>query len=118
MPVSLRVTGAVIPPEADPDWHPAILRFYESLKTAGQSSFYETSDWGLIQYLCTRESMNLKSSRPSAQMTGFFIAALSDLLVTEGARRRARIELDRGPREEAPSVGIMHRYRTALGTVN
>jgi hypothetical protein len=41
---------------------------------------------------------------------------MADLLTTEPARRRARIELKRGDGPaEAPSVAIMEQYRQAAG---
>jgi len=32
-------------PAANKDWHPIAKRFYNSLKTSGQSDFYQNSDW-------------------------------------------------------------------------
>lgn len=63
-------------------------------------------------------SKNLLSPRPSAQASALFLAVQSDLLVTEGARRRLRIELQREQPEEPPSVAIMRHYRSVLREVD
>jgi hypothetical protein len=36
---------------------------------------------------------------------------MTELLTTEGARRRARVELEREDPEAPPSVAIMEKYR-------
>lgn len=111
--VSLPV-GAVSVRDPDPNWHPVIQEFYASLQASPQAELYTSSDWGLIRLLCFRESLNLKGGRPSAMMTGIFLGQLPDLLVTEGARRRLRVELTHEPQPEPPSVAIMRRYREQL----
>jgi hypothetical protein len=45
------------------------------------------------------------------------MAGMTELLTTEGARRRARVELECGEQPEEPaSVAIMDRYRKAAGS--
>lgn len=101
-------------PEAHADWHPVIQAWFHALATSGQSIFYQDSDWRLAEWAAERESRNLLSSRPSAQASALFLSVQSDLLVSEGARRRVRVELRREPQELA-SVRALQRYRVVVG---
>ncbi|MCT2594220.1 hypothetical protein LHJ74_30670 [Streptomyces sp. N2-109] len=106
-------------PQADPDWHPIALRWYEALTTSGQAQFYEASDWATAQYVAEAMSRNLAAEkRFSAQLFQAVMSAMTDLLTTEGARRRARVELERetGPDPaEAATLTLMDSYRKAAG---
>ena len=99
----------------NPEWHPAIQQWFRSLATSGQNIWYEDSDWAVAAYAAERESLNLLSPRPSAQASALFLSVQSDLLSTEGARRRLRIELQREQPEEPPFAAIMRHYRLVLG---
>lgn len=59
---------------------------------------------------------NLKAPRFSAQMFGAIWSAMDDLLTTESARRRARVEVQRGAsdEEEKPGVTAIKDYRKRL----
>jgi hypothetical protein len=102
-------------PEADPDWHPIMRRWYESLGTSGQRVFYQDADW--LTAWAAAEAMSrefLKDGPVSAGVFGMFLKACTALLATEGDRRRARLELER---EEAPEeVTSIDRYRRRLGS--
>jgi hypothetical protein len=82
-------------PAADPAWHPVIIAWFEGLRSGPEGEFLTAAGWGFVRYLAERESRNLQLARPSAQTSALFVAAQSDLLTTEGARRRLRIELER-----------------------
>mgnify|MGYP001598387714 CR=1 FL=1 len=128
--------GAAVVPvlEADEGWHPIAARWFESLKMSGQHRFYEPSDWStayLIAESISRdlnpqfvgvtagdnseplyESIPLKGASLSA-----YLRAMSSLLVTEGDRRRAAIELQRGTAvdvDEDASVTALADYRAAV----
>lgn len=107
-------------PEPDPEWHHAILRVWRGVVASPQShQFFQPSDWEYAWYLCDCESGNRLAPRPSAMQTQTFISGMSDLLVTEGARRRLRIELERGkPEDDAPQRETMNKYRTSLKVVS
>ena len=97
--------GTALPvsiPEADPDWHPIAIRIYDSCRSSGQREYYQDSDWAILWSLCEDLSMYKKPSvsrdgeeyhKRSGQMLQTIMASLSNLLVTEGDRRRVRIEL-------------------------
>ena len=105
-------------PHGDPNWHPAAKRLYNALKTSGQSDFYQNSDWAYAWSLCDDLSHFKESGKRSAQMAATIYSALSNLLVTEGDRRRARIELtDAIGVEEPASVAALDKYRKGLKPV-
>jgi len=99
---SVTVPGQVAQqPEADPSWHPIAADWYRSLETSGQSVFYQPSDWQTARYVAEAMSRNLESGRFSAQLFAAVMSATSNLLTTEGDRRRLRIELERGTATDA-----------------
>src|SRR5690625_4734306 len=105
-------------PDADPDWHPAAARWYASLAESGQSVYYEASDWAQAFYVAEAMSRNLNSGKFSAQLFQAVSGAMTELLTTEGARRRARLELQReGPvdEDEEASVTALADYKKQLG---
>ncbi|UFD97943.1 minor tail protein [Streptomyces phage Pablito] len=103
-------------PRADPEWHPIAKQLYDSLKKSGQADFYQQSDWALAYALCDDLSHYKKSSKRSAQMAQTLYSALGNLLVTEGDRRRVRIELQE-PEPETTSAAVLAiaDYKQDLG---
>lgn len=106
------VGAAEVPiPPAKSTWHPAAKRWYESLERSGQSYWYEPSDWATAYVIAESMSRDLKPvvigfnektgkvHKESMPINGArlssYLKAMSVLLVTEGDRRRARIELER-----------------------
>lgn len=99
-------------PDPDPGWHPVAARWFESLADSGQAAFYEPSDWALAVLLAETMSREL-ADQPMVvgkgdatriewtrqPITGASLTALlkgmATLLVTEGDRRRVRLELTR-----------------------
>lgn len=108
---------APAPPDPDPEWHEVATEWYLSLQRSGQSQFYEASDWAVAHYVARMMSASLEYElRPSAHMFAAVMQATGDLMSTEGARRRLRLELTRD-RDEKPSAGVtaLAEYRKALG---
>lgn len=124
--------AVVAAPEIDDEWHPVAKRWYTSLAESGQSRFYEPSDWAtayLIAESISRdlnpqvvgitergdavfESIPLKGASLSA-----YLKAFGNLLTTEGDRRRASVELQRGETvdaDEDASVTALDAYRAAV----
>ncbi|WP_216677725.1 hypothetical protein [Streptomyces sp. MNP-20] len=110
---------APVIPRASGDWHPIAKRWYASLRESGQAQFYEQSDWLTAVYVAEAMSRNLASTKFSAQLFQSVMSAMTDLLTTEGARRRARVELEREAAGEDPAeaarVTLMDAYRKAAG---
>ncbi|GAB3912660.1 hypothetical protein ACFQ1S_00515 [Kibdelosporangium lantanae] len=92
----LPAVGSVEIPDLDiEDPHPLIVDFYESLAESAQSQYYEPSDWQFARFTLHFANGLIKSNRPSSQMLAAVNAALTELLVSEGARRRVRLEVER-----------------------
>lgn len=103
-------------PDPDPEWHPVAVDWYLSLKESGQSRWYEPSDWATAQYVATAMSANLKQEgKMSSMMFAAVMSAMNELLTTEGARRRVRMELVREEPEQDASVTAIADYRKQLG---
>ena len=118
-PDIVKAPGGTLPaqPPADEAWHSIAREWYLSLAESGQAQFYEASDWQTARYVAEAMSRNLNGgARFSAQLFQAVMSAMTDLLTTEGARRRARVELERGPEQPQPaSITALDRYRAAAG---
>lgn len=120
-------------PEPGEKWHPIAVSWFESLKVSGQSVFYEQSDWATAYLLAESISRDLKpqvvgvndeTGEPvlaTIPMKGASLAAylkaMSVLLVTEGDRRRAGVELERptvDEPEQPATVSALDDYRRRL----
>jgi hypothetical protein len=121
-------------PKVDAKWHPAAKSWYLSLGKSGQHKFYEPSDWALAWLLAESISRDLKPQIVGiVEETGdpvfavipmkgaslaAYLKAMSALLVTEGDRRRASIELERPrlnpPAENRDDVPRLSDYRDRL----
>jgi len=84
-----------IPPLGIPDAHPLIVDLYESLKKSAQNKYYEPSDWQYARLTLHFVNKLVWSGKPSAQMLASVNSMLTSLLMTEGDRRRVRIEVER-----------------------
>jgi len=113
-------TGEWLPPiipDPDPSWHPIALQLWESLETSGQSAWYQSSDWAMAFSLCDDLSYYKRSKKRSGQMLASIYSAMSSLMLTEGDRRRMRLELERpvDEGEQSAAVIAIEDYKKALG---
>ena len=109
--------GAPRIPAASTDWHPAAKRWYAALKASGESSFYEPSDWAEAWVVAEVLSQMLSAEKLSAMLFAAWQGASARLLVTEGDRRRVRIELERGGKADPDAeagVTAMDDWRKRL----
>lgn len=109
--------GVVDVPELPAGTHEIARDWYESLKHSGQSQYFEPSDWASARYVAAVMSKNLQARRFSAQHFVGVWAAMTDLLSTEEARRKAKLQVQRLSGEEEPAekpVSIEDR-RKAIG---
>jgi hypothetical protein len=117
-PVTKGVARGVRIPHADSEWHPIARKLWDSLKTSGQSDFYQNSDWAFAYSVCDDLSYYKKAGQRSAVMLASINSAMERLLVTEGDRRRARIELDSPEEGPTPaSVTVLDDYKKGLEIV-
>lgn len=111
--------STVVWPAPDPDWHATARDWYRSLALSGQAQFYEQSDVQLAVFVAQMMSSCCDTDRPSAQMVASVLTAQADLLTSEGARRKARIELQRGSAAQDPAelsaVADFEAYQRKLG---
>lgn len=115
---SAAAASVAVRPEPDPGWHPIARDWFVALGESGQAAFYEPSDWQTARYVAEAMSRNLAGGRFSAQLFAAVMSASSSLLVTEGDRRRLRVELQRGSPgavEADPAVASMAAWRDQLG---
>jgi hypothetical protein len=99
--------------------HPLVRDFWDSLKVSAQNKFYEPSDWQFARITLHFLNDLLLSSRPSSQMLASVNQMLSLLLVTEGDRRRVRIEVERnlgGGEAKVMQVADLFRQRLEEAT--
>lgn len=88
-------TGTVEIPAPSDTWHPSAAAWFASLEQSGQSRFYEPSDWQNAHYCASLMSLSLTDEKVNAQLVSQVRGLMTDLLVTEGARRRVSLEIVR-----------------------
>jgi len=122
----------VVIPRGDNSWHKVARMWFSSLAKSGQHRFYEPSDWATAYLIAESISRDL-----SPQVVGFteregaimgtiplkgaslsaYLKAMSSLMVTEGDRRRLRVELQREvavDEDELASVTAMASFQSKL----
>ncbi|WP_443058365.1 phage terminase small subunit [Streptomyces sp. NBC_00442] len=115
-PVAKGLMRDVKVPNADRNWHPIAKRLWDALKSSGQSDFYQNSDWAFAYSLCEDLSYYKTAGKRSGQMLQTIYSAFERLLVTEGDRRRVRIELhEPEPEEQSAAVLAIADYKKDLG---
>lgn len=77
------------------DVHPMVEDMWWALGESAQSKFYEPSDWEFARFTLHFANTLLLSGRPSAQLLGEVNKMCGDLLFSEGARRKVRMEVER-----------------------
>lgn len=110
-------TEAPVIPEPNPDWHPVARQLYDSLPKSGQSAFYSSADWATAYTLAESISRDLQPKLAGKDVDGELIyedkpisgtnlsayaKLMNDLLMTEGSRRRVKVELQKTGADEQP----------------
>jgi hypothetical protein len=113
---TIEAYGEVIVPPLDLPFgaDPMVVDFYESIVLSGYSKYYEPSDWQHARLTCFIMQTIVTSTKPSAEMYKALQTAMSNMLVTEGDRRRLRIEIQRDalkPKsDDAETAAIIEMY--------
>ncbi|WP_040477621.1 hypothetical protein [Longispora albida] len=96
--------------------HALAADWYAALAESGQALYFEPSDWAAARILAYDLTRHLNSGRVSAQMLAAVWSGMADLLTTEAARRRVRMEIERAA-DDGPDAGVvaLDDYRRALG---
>lgn len=108
-----------VPDLGIPDAHPIVIDLYNSLAESGQAKYYEPSDWQAARLLCFVLNDFLSRERLSGQMLTAIQSLMSDLMITEGSRRRLRMEIDRAQAESSADDGtaeIIELYKEMMNT--
>lgn len=82
--------------------HPLVTEMYESITQSAAVQFYEPTDWQFARITLYALNQELVSAQHSGRPVGAMKLTainqmLSALLLTEGDRRRARLEIERAP---------------------
>jgi hypothetical protein len=103
-------------PAVDGAWHPRAKQWYRALSRSGMREYYELSDYEMARVLC--DALTDYYRRPSAMMLATILQGMTSLGVTEGERRRMRIELE-DPKESETSASVVaiDKYRAQLGVL-
>lgn len=111
----IEAVGQVESPELGlDDPHPMIVDFWNSLAESAQSKYYEPSDWQYARFTLHFADKLVKSGRPSSQLLAAVNSSLTDLLVSEGARRRVRLEVER-EQSKAQVIDIAAMFQEQMG---
>jgi hypothetical protein len=100
------------------DPHDVTVGLYSALIASAQSKYFEDSDWAYARFTLHFADKLLKSPRPSGQVLATVHSMMSDLLVSEGARRRFRIEIERSSESDGADVldiASLFKLRLAQG---
>lgn len=115
------VSGPVVIPDLGiPNAHPMVKDLYESMKISGQARYLEPSDWqyARVTFHFLNKLLKTRKGPPSAMMLATVNQMMTSLLLTEGDRRRVRIEVERSQLgddgEDAKVIPISQVYRDAL----
>lgn len=109
-------------PPVNGHWHPIAKRWYLALADSGQVVFFEPSDWAHAYFVAEAMSRLLTAKKFSAQLFAALDSSTTRLMVTEGDRRRLRVELERekagaegsDPDHDA-AVTSMHEWQAKVG---
>lgn len=108
---TVQVVGDVEVPAADPRWHDLAKRAYQALQDSGQARYLEPSDWAVVCIALELLSKELRSAKPSPTMINQIMSTFSSLGMTEGDRRRMRIEIERRKHPKPVEVSHLAGYR-------
>jgi hypothetical protein len=96
-----------------PTAHPLVQELYEAMKNSAQKQFFEPSDWAYAKIALHYVNKSLNQENPSAMLLASVNTMLTSLLLTEGDRRRVRIEVERN-QEGAKVLDIAEMFRKKL----
>jgi hypothetical protein len=115
--VTVKMPGLVTIPDLGDvshlgETHPLITEMYESIKDSAAVKYYEPTDWQFARMTLYMLNQELIAAQHNGKPVGAMKLTainqmLSALLLTEGDRRRARLEIERAP--AGPDTGkVLH----------
>ena len=110
----IEAVGVVEQPELGlPDAHPIVVDLWKAAGESAQAKYYEPTDWQFLRFNLHFANKLLEHTRPSAQLFQAVNSAFGDLLISEGARRRVRIEVER-EQAKAEVVDISELFKQRI----
>jgi hypothetical protein len=109
---------------ANKDWDPLTRKWYDAIKKSGIADYYEQSDWAMALIIANELDAYYKEAareggKRSAMMLASILSAMGELGLTEGDRRRMKIELEKPKEDEKPAELIaIDGYKDMLGIGN
>ena len=107
-------------PAVNLSWEPMVIRLYEAARNSGMAAYFEASDWAYFALLCSdlsdiRYQMQ-QGGRVSPVVYQTIMRELNSLGLTEGERRRIRIELEAEADDTTDEDTVAHvaDYRAKL----
>lgn len=98
------------------DPHPLVVEIYESLLESAQRRYYEPSDWAYAKFALHFADGLLKAKRVNGQILTAVTSMFSDLLISEGDRRRVRLEVERtNNAADGAVLDVADLFRQRLG---
>lgn len=97
------------------DPHPLVTDLYQAMQDSAQARFFEPTDWAIARFTLDQINKELNygvGAIPAMKLTAFN-QLLASLLVTEGDRRRMRIEIERKP-EDQQTGGTVTSFADAM----
>ena len=96
--------------------HLLTVRWWKAAHGSMMQQFWEPTDWSAVETALWMLDRQFKSSKPSSMMVDVAYKMLADVGVTEAARRRARVEVERvSSLESVKPVGASASYRRVFG---
>ncbi|RLC65773.1 MAG: hypothetical protein DRH97_07550 [Chloroflexi bacterium] len=81
---------------------------------SAQARYFEPTDWAFARLTLHFADAQVKSGRPNGQVLATVHSMLSDLLVTEGSRRKVRVEVEReAVKDNVVDIAQLFRERLA-----
>jgi hypothetical protein len=105
-----------VPLPASGSWHPTAKKWYLALRMSAQTVFYQPSDWMEAYVAAEILSELLNAGRVSAMLYAAWAGHTARLLVSEGDRRRMRVELEKAGRDDEDEKAALASV-TALSAV-
>jgi len=113
---TIHAIGAVKVPELDlEDPHSIVVEMWQGMVDSAQSKYFEPSDWAFARMTLHFANQQIqKGGRVNGQVLATVASMLSNLLVTEGDRRKVRVEVERTEvRENITDIAQLFRDRLA-----
>lgn len=115
---SVEADGEVLMPDLGlDDPHPLVVDFWGALGESAQNRYYEASDWQYARLVMEFLNRMLKSDKPNSMIFSTVNSMLGDLLVSEGSRRKVRMEIERNngkPNQDSDIASVSDIFRNRL----